>query len=268
MNVLRHFRVAFAAMILAVAALAMVGSASATSNSNDMTDIWYNASQPGKGVQMVHTGTFIFVTVYIYGLDGKPFWVTGELERVGGALQWAGPLYVTTGPYFGGPFNPANVTFRQAGTMTFTFQTPDTGSLNYSVDGVVVNEALQRQPLTLDNYNGTYVAVLTQTVTGCFDTALNGTASDGIAVQVTQNGQAMAVQTVTTGNACTATGTYSQLGRNGRLLAPYACTDGEVGNADVFEMNNHVHQFNARIRLVSTNNGCTTTGRITGLIPD
>jgi len=194
---------------IVVAGFLAMGSAVASSDSNDMTDIWYNAAQPGKGVQMVHTGSFIFVTVYIYGQDQKPFWVTGELVRASGALEWAGPLYVTTGPYFGGTFNPAAVTSRQAGTMTFTFLTPETGTLDYSIDGVVVSESLKRQPLTLDNYNGSYIGVLTQTSTGCFDPALNVSAAGPVGIFIVQHETAMAVQIVNpTGNTCTFQGTY------------------------------------------------------------
>ena len=272
-----------------VAAVAMIGSAAgappdiplkSSYPAVDVTDIWYKASQPGKGVQLVQTGSFVFATVYIYGPDRKPTWVTGELTSPAlGSNTFTGPLYVNTGPYFGGTWDQGLVTQRQAGTMTFVIQTFDTGMLTYSVDGVTVSDAVQRQPLTLDDYNGIYFALFTQTVTGCQTPSGNGSLTTLLGVQIIQgatkpDGTAtMTLQTqqlspVGDGNTCNFSGTYSQLGRSGRFQGSYVCKAGEVGNGAMAEMNNHVHQFNARIRLVSTNNGCTTTGRITGLIPD
>ena len=99
---------------------------------------------------------------------------TGQLTRTGAAqITFAGPLYVTTGPYFGGPFNPGAVGARQVGTMTFVLTTVTSGQLRYSVDGVVVTKAVQRQPLTLDNYSGNYTATVTATTSGCINPADN-----------------------------------------------------------------------------------------------
>ena len=72
--------------------------------------------------------------------------------------------------------------------MTFVLTSVSTGQLTYSVDGVVVNKSVQRQPLTLDNYNGTYVAYLTQTISGCNNPENNGKLTDARAISITQNG--------------------------------------------------------------------------------
>jgi len=253
---------------LAFAGVAMITDAIGSSYSTNVTDIWYNPSQPGKGVQLIQTDWFVFVTVYIYGPDGKPTWVTGELEPSASAT-WTGPLYVNTGPYFGGPFNPAAVTQRQAGTMTLALQSTTTGSLTYSVDGVRVSESLQRQPLTLDDYNGSYVSVATETITGCINPAENGTSTAALVVHITQSGQSMKMQLVNLDDSsCTIVGTYSQLGLNGTLVGPYSCSTGQSGNAQVFEMRNSVNQFNARIYFAGAKSGCSALGRITGVVAE
>jgi hypothetical protein len=253
---------------LTFASIAMIGIAIGSSYSTNVTDVWYNPSQSGKGVQLIQTGSFVFVTVYTYGSDGEATWVTGEL-RPSASATWTGPLFVNTGPYFGGPFDAAPVAQREAGTMTFVLQSINAGLLTYSVDGVPVSDPLQRLPLTLDDYNGSYHAVLTSTTTGCSDPANNGTDTSNASVQITQVGQSMTVATVDSDqNTCTIVGTYSQQGLNGTLLGPYSCTTGDAGNAQIFDMRNTYHQFNARFVLSSTKYGCSSTGRITGLVPN
>ena len=57
---------------------------------------------------------------------------------------WSGPLYVTSGPYFGGAFNASAVTVRQVGTVRLDAGCSGCNVFNnlrftYSVDGVNVN---------------------------------------------------------------------------------------------------------------------------------
>lgn len=238
-----------------------------TSYSIDYTDIWWNPSQSGWGLQMVQTGSFIYATIYVYGADGKPTWFGGGLTANAGG-SFSGALYVTTGPYFGGPFNPAAVTVREAGTMSFSPANVSSGLFTYTVDGVAVAKAIQRQPLTTDNYNGTYSAVATQTISGCNDPTKNGTVTSGLQVDITQNGQAMTVK-LTNPNAstCTSTGAYSQLGRMGKFTGPYSCTSGQVGTLTLSEMNNVPYMFTAVIQTQSSNVGCAADGEIAGVIP-
>jgi hypothetical protein len=266
MQSIRHFgRLCALALVL----FGMVGSAKATSANTDVSDIWWNPAESGWGMQMVNTGTYVFATVYVYGPNGSPTWYTAQLNKTGAAVTtYTGPLYVTAGPYFGGSFNPNAVTVRQAGTMTFVLTSVSTGQLNYSVDGVVVNKSVQRQPLTFDNYNGEYVTTLTQTSAGCSFPGDNGSFTSGLTVKIAQSGQSMTVDTkYADGSSCSFNGTYSQLGRMGQNSGSYACTWGEVGTMTFFEMNNVPYMFTARMQASSSNNGCNTEAELSGVIP-
>ena len=143
---------------------------------------------------MVQTGSFLYVTIYHYGQGGSPTWFGGRLNPGAGQF-FTGTLYTVTDPYYGGAFNPASVTATAAGTITFTPTSVDSGVLASTINGVTVTRTIQRQPLTLDNYNGVYGAVLTQTTTGCNNAASNGSGITAIAVQVSQNGSAMTFAT-------------------------------------------------------------------------
>lgn len=254
---------------LALAVFGMIGSAGATSANTDVSDIWWNPAESGWGMQMVNTGTFVFATVYVYGSDGKPTWLVGQLTKTGAAqTAYAGPSYVTTGPYFGGSFDANPVTIREAGTMTFVLDTVTTGRLTYSVDGVVVDKSVQRQPLTLDNYDGNYVAYLTQTISGCNNPINNRTLTDARAVSITQSGSEVAVvTTANNGLVCTINGTFTQLGRMGQIQGTYACNSGEFGTAILFEMNSVPYMLTARLQSQSSNFGCAASGELAGVIP-
>jgi hypothetical protein len=276
MHAISKLRAVARQLPIAIVAFAMIGNAMAdtdkpppkTSFSTDFSDAWYNAQEPGRGAQLVQTGSFIFATVYDYALSTLPTWFSGELD-VSAANTFTGPLYVTTGPYFGGPYNATPWVYRQAGTMQFRALSPDTGVLDYTVDGVAVTMQLQRQPLTLDDYNGTFASVATQTTTNCTNAANNGSQTTAQIIQISQTAQTMsAVQQHQSGDNCQLTGAYSQLGRNGRFDGTYVCTSGDSGMFIMFEMNNHVRQFNGRTAYQSNTNGCLSTGRVTGVIPN
>jgi hypothetical protein len=250
------------------ATLGAIGSAGATSANTDVTDIWWNPNKSGNGYQLINTGNFVFATGYLYDAGGAPYWISGELERTVGLATFTGPLYVTSGPYYGGPYDPANVTVRQAGTMSFVLTSVTTGDLSYTVDGVAVNEPLQRQGLTLDDYSGVYVGNRTQSVTGCLDPGNNGTVTDVVIVDIQQSGDVISVATTPSGGGtCTYTGAYTQLGRMGTVEGPYSCTSGETGTATLFEMNNVPYMFTARFQSHSTDLGCDTVGEMAGVIP-
>jgi hypothetical protein len=264
-----------ATLIAAVAlgALATTGPAMATSTHTDLTDIWWNPNESGWGLQMVNTGTFVFATIYVYGADGKPTWFTGELSLVNTpGITYSGPLYATNGPYFGGAWNSGAFAYRQAGTMTFVATDSISGTLNYSVDGVAVTKSVQRQPLTLDSYNGHFYTLLRMTQSGCTNSALNGTTFQVLATTITQVGSAMSLTQVdNSGVSCTSTGTFSQFGRTGFYntdTSGYRCSNNDAGTIALGDMHVDPARFTARISMVSSVSGCKGSGVIGAVSAD
>jgi hypothetical protein len=253
-------------MAFVVAGLAAISGAGATSVNTDLTDIWWNPAESGWGMQMVNTGTYVFATIYVYGPDETPTWYTGELRKVG-IVEFVGPLYANTGPYYAHPFD-RSAKSRQVGTMQFVLSGVNTGELVYTVDGVEISKPVQRTPLTADNYNGTYIVGYTQTVTDCLAPADNKTTAGTGQVTITQDPDATAVVlSDSAGGTCVLVGTFSQLGRMGLVMGNYSCTSGDAGAGTILEMNNAPFMFTARLRRLSTNTGCNTQGEIAGVIP-
>jgi len=269
-HLVRRAVVVFILGTAAVAGIATAGEQKPPSKSpatTDVTDLWWNRDKNGQGLQLVQTGTFVYATLYGYDEAQVPFWVSAELSMfAGSAGTFTGPLFVTTGSYFAGPYNPADFNFRQAGVMTFALTGVNTGTLVYSVDGVVVFEAMERQPLTLDDYSGNYGAAVTATRTGCFESANNGTSFELVSVNIDQRETAMTIKTLDSiGVTCTSTGAYSQAGRMGRFNGNYTCTNGDFGATAASEMNNGIRRVYARAFFASTLTGCHSQGHIAGV---
>lgn len=257
-------------LALALGAMFATGVASATSWSTDTTDIWWNPSEAGWGVNMVQTGSQIFVTFYVYGNDRKPTWFGGTLYAVVGMDNvYTGDLYVTSGPFYGGAFNPNDVTARKAGSGTFTLTAVSAGTLEYTIDGVRVVKSISRQPLSYDDYYGDYDVRYTYTNSGCNDPALNGNISGSGRVVINQTQSVMSTDLyyILGDGVCTSNGTYSQLGRMGTYTGPYSCEWNEKGTALLYEMNNSPYIFTARMRFNSPAFGCTAEGEIVGVVP-
>jgi hypothetical protein len=272
-------RVPFIARLIAfiLAGFAAIGSAGATSANTDVSDLWWNPDESGWGIQLVNTGTFVFATLYIYGADGTARWVVASLDKTNAnPPTFTGPLYATAGPPFNNPnYDPKTVVEQQVGTMTFVLTSVNTGQLSYSIAGAPVSKSVQRQPLTLDNYNGTFASVLTLNTSGCTDPANNNKSSTGtLLVTTTQNEATMSqswnfLDSATAPTICTYNGTYSQLGRMGQFTSTWTCPTGGSGTMTMYQMTNEPNTFMARVNVVNTasSSGCKSDGEIVGVIP-
>lgn len=257
MNAIRAWLTAF---VFAVSSLSM--PTAATSWSTDQSDLWWNASESGWGIQFVQRGSAIFATMFVYGSSGNPTWYTATMEWLGN-YNWSGDLYLTNGPWFGTvPFNPAGVTARKVGTMTWSGVYIDSGALFYSVDGVAVNKALVRQLTRYDDYNGAFLGAIHQQVVGCLNQALNGTVEQTGPITIVQNNPNISV----IAGGCVISGSFSQAGQFGSINGTYTCSSGDTGTARTFEMIVGLNYVSARFDTVSSNTaGCQSSGYLAGV---
>ncbi|HEX4332782.1 MAG TPA: hypothetical protein VH040_11635 [Usitatibacter sp.] len=172
-----------------LAALAVSLPAAATSTGIDYTDQWWGGpAESGWGVNFIEQGTTIFATLFVYGPDQTPRWYVSTMQ--GSGTAFSGPMYSTTGPYFGaGAFNAASVTVAQVGTMSVNFSNGYNGALSYSVNGVNVGKSILRQSFANNNLTGHYLGGLTANGTNCQNSP-NGAILIFDTMTVTQSGQA------------------------------------------------------------------------------
>jgi hypothetical protein len=262
-------------MVLAVVLFALSHGAHAidaevqpkTSFGTDFTDIWWFSNESGWGMPMHQQHNLLYATLYIYGADGKPTWVSALLTA-GPSSTFSGQVIVSSGPWYGGAFNPSNVGRRVAGNITVQFDSVTTGVVTYSIDGVTVTKPIERLTMTYEHFEGNYLAAVNLTQSSCFDSSANGSGTGLLGLTVAHTGTQMASTLVfPNGGSCVYTGAYGQDGSKGRFSGTYACSTGEVGTMQFFEMSNRRGMISGRLQGSSTNAGCRYTGRFTGLDP-
>jgi hypothetical protein len=257
---MKAMRYLFASVLFAIVCVA--SPAHASTNTSEITDMWWIPSESGWGLNIILQNNIAFATFFVYDVNRNPVWYTAQLSYQGNFV-WTGGLYATSGPWFGGPF-PPTATIRQAGTASFSAgATLNQGQLTYSVDGVMVSKSVQRQTWTNENYTGTYAGGYSIRMTGCSPASLNGIQEVSGALVVDQTGSSVSMSAVTTGASCTFTGTYSQTGKLGEVQGTYSCTDSSHGTFDAIEMTPTVSGFTARIS--GQNQFCNWSGYFGGI---
>lgn len=244
-----------------VSFLMLANSAIANTFGTDMTDLWWNANESGWGVTVTHQGEVVFLTFFVYGADNKPTFYTATASYTGttsqGAINFSGPMYVTSGPWLGTFFNPNTVTARQVGTATFSAFV-STATLTYSVDGTSVSKSLTRQTFRNNDLSGQYGGVFRETDSGCTNPNFNGTSETTVGVAISLIGTSIAMSANTGTQTCNYSGTYSQAGRMGRVLGTYSCP-GVNGTIDLIEVEATPRSVTGR--FTASNNLCS---QITG----
>jgi hypothetical protein len=83
-------------MIKRILLIALLMLAAARAGATDYTDIWYLPAESGWGVNVVQSDSFLFMTFFIYGPDGKPTWYVGLVTQDASG-NFNGTLYSATG---------------------------------------------------------------------------------------------------------------------------------------------------------------------------
>lgn len=249
-------------------ALMFACAAQATPFSTDVTDLWYNPDESGWGLSLYQQQGTVFAVLFVYGPDNQPSWyVASSMTYPGdftGNLVFSGPLYRTSGPYFGGPFNPAAVGVRQVGQANFTLASLTTGSFSYSVDGVAVTKNVTRQTWANNNMTGRYIGGQSGTYSSCPGSAVDGTRDEAGTVTVSHGSATATLAIATAGFTCTYAGAYGQAGHYGFLSGSYSCSNGRTGNFSAFGLDAQISSLAGRIDTVGSD-GCRYSGRIGGI---
>ena len=256
-------RTLLVAVLLAVAGA--VSPVSATSFTTDQSDLWWNPNESGWGMQLVHRGSVIFATIFVYDQTRTPIWYSATLNYTNN-LVWTGDLIQTSGPWFGTvPFNPALVTIRRVGSLTWTATSVNSGTLTYSVDGVFIAKNIVRQLTVFDNFSGAYRGAAHEDVVGCNNPSFNGTSEQNSTLTITQSGTAASVSGTFGNGVCTYSGTFSQAGQMGQIDGSFSCNSGDFGSFSIYEMQVNTSGVTARLSSVSTPLGCRVSGWLGGM---
>lgn len=225
--------------------------------STDFSDLWWNAAESGWGVNVAHQGDTLFLTFFVYGADGLPTWYSGSDTRfvgeAGGVLTYAGQLHDTRGILGAG-----STSTRLVGTVTMAFDTINTATLTYTINGATTTKRVTRYTFRTNDLTGSYIGALVGTYSGC--SAGNGYQEEASPVNISHNGTSI---TITSGS-CVFQGAYSQSGRMGTIAGTSACGGGASGSFAAFEVEGTISGMTARA-VANLGGSCRWEGRLGGL---
>lgn len=225
MKPMQTIRMAFAAALAA---------AGINAHANLYTDLWWNPQESGWGANIVHQGETAFVTLFVYGADGRPTWYVAPAARTfaydaSGQPVMKGVLYRTQGPWHGGPFDTSKVATQPVGEMTIEPGVGGAIRLHYQAEGLELTKDLVRQtfdqPSFGSNYHGSFN--LRQVKPGSLP---GGTREYHAEIQVhIDEGQAF-IRVWELLGQCIYRGAYAQVGKFARVSGHFVCTGGEAAD--------------------------------------
>lgn len=246
----------------------------ASSFSPDASDLWWNSSESGWGVNIIQQANVLFATFFVYGPDSRARWYVAPDTRCPGApadmeMVCSGPLYETTGPVVTtASFNPAAVTRRQVGTFTFVYSRPNSAIVTYTVDGSGTSKPVRRQTWAANDITGEFHlnrVLRTHRCGGVPNTGNEPSINEPGIMTVTRTGEQVRVTTrpvAPSTLACTYTGTFSQEGRMGRVEGTFSCNDGSSAPFTLSEI--EVSKWGFIGRLSTFMPGCFRHGHFGG----
>lgn len=231
MKRLRNF---LAATMLGAAAL------SPSARALDLSDVWWKADESGWAAYVSHHRDTIGFALLVYDAQGQPLYVTGGLRMFaitnpGGFQVFSGTLYASTGPSYGGPFNPDQVTRRVVGTAIFEPRSATTATLQYTIDGVTVTKTVSRMTMQTKDIGGSYRHLQRLDYPGNMPD-VERRAHDSGQLEIDHDGSAIKMRFQGQQSQCEYNGTYVQLGRHGEITGTYACNTGIAGAFRITEV--------------------------------
>jgi hypothetical protein len=251
--------------------IVLLSAATFPAGATDYTATWWNPTESGQGYTFTQNGNFIFATFFVYGPATAPTWYTGQLT-LDATGTFIGPLYATTGPWFGTvPFDPGQVTRNQVGNATFQPTAADTGVLTYNVAAnTQVVKNIQRQTLVPIALVGNYVGGVALNITSCPSPADNTVADAPLHIQVTQGqtGQIQVAFIFASTSICTfaSSGPVTQAGQLFAFPAAYTCSDGPNTTATVSELRATSLGIEGRWTTSNGAGGCHEDARFGGVL--
>lgn len=233
---------------------------------SQFSDLWWNPQESGWGANVVQQDDTVFVTLFVQAPDGAPVWYSGAARMVaiapGNLPQFSGTLHRTKGPWFGGPFNPANVRTSPVGNLGIETLANDRMRLTYEVDGVSVTKDLVRQTFRQAFAGGNYLASfnLRQSLPGG---APFGTFAYGAdVVAIVENAEAHLRVLNDFGRECNYRGAYAQAGKLTSVNGNFNCSDGTQGAFQITDLEVTAHGITGQLRTTSAT--LVESGRFAG----
>ena len=114
---------------------------SAQATKANHTGLWSDPDEPGWGLSLDEEQGVMVATLFAYGADGEPAWLSASALHEQSADTYSGELYRTTGTAYDAPaWSPIGVS--SAGTLSVSFTGAGQAVLTYVADGITVTKTL------------------------------------------------------------------------------------------------------------------------------
>lgn len=245
----------------AIAALA-IGSGTAAA-SGETTDLWWDPAESGWGANIVQQGDVAFITLFVYGPDGRPTWYFASEAREfarGDDFRPAfrGTLYRAAGPWLGEAFDPAKVAIQPVGHAIIEPRPGGRLYLEYSAEGVTVRKNLVRQSFATPLVGNRYL--------GSFNLRASGPGGipgepDRYGAEVSLEIESGELRMRVQGDAgtCHYRGPYEPSGRYASAAGAFDCEGGVTGTFRITELELTRHGLSGYLRVDGP--GSVRTGR-------
>ncbi|MGE5168830.1 MAG: hypothetical protein ACM3JC_00520 [Rudaea sp.] len=260
--------------VIGASMMLLASAAPATTATVNYTDLWWNPAESGWGVNMTQQATTLYMTFYVYDRDATPMWISALLRKTGespnGQPIFTGDTYLSTGPWFGGPFTTPPFQIARAGSITFTPNDAVSGTLTYDVNGTRVTKSIQRETLVDDDLSGSYLTTWQLSVT-CPPAASETQELIGGHATITHSGTSFQLQEVDDlGETCTWAGGWTQQGQLARVDGNFSCVDGTSGTFTMSEIASSPIGISGRVSANGRVNlppltACSATGSFSAL---
>jgi hypothetical protein len=249
------------AAALAGASLAAAGAAAATlpvKLGGHYSDLWWNPQESGWGANIVQQGETAFVTLFVYGPDGKPTWYVASDARVfaldaSGNPAFRGTLYKTAGPWLGAPFDPSQVSVQAVGQLVVEPRQDGRLTLSYTAEGISVSKDVVRQTFSAPDLGTTYLASFSLRQAEPGGTPY-GTRQFGAEVLAHLEGEAAFLRIEDPLGRCDLSGTRTTSGKFARIDGQFACAGGDSGTFEISDFEVTQHGFSGYLRTYSASN--------------
>jgi hypothetical protein len=114
----------------------------------DYSDMWWNPRRSGEALMVKQAGDKLFAVWVAYDPAGRATWFSFQpgswVSDANSVLRFAGIVYRSNGPYWGGAYDPALVTVTPAGSADFIPQAVSRARFDFTIDGVAGSIPLER----------------------------------------------------------------------------------------------------------------------------
>lgn len=111
----------------------------------NLSDLWWNPQESGWGMGITHHASGrLFAAWYTYGQDGTAIWFTLQPGEWTSMNTYTGPIYRTSGPYYGGSFDASRFSITRVGTGTLTLDGPSSALFSYTAEGISSSRRIER----------------------------------------------------------------------------------------------------------------------------